>query len=164
MRLVNLGANLAVKNFYGDTALSLACIHSLPTVAIAIMNDMAVDINNVNKDGATPLMYASKNGLLNVVNVLISRGAVINKKNNNGYTARNYAIVNKQTNTDSFLENNGAEAQRMKPPASASTLRASNPTPDPVALKADGGRRRSRTRKNKRSRSGRSRGRKSRRS
>ena len=149
MELIALGADLTVKNFYEDTALSLACIHSLPTVALALINNTTVEINNTNKDGSTPLMYASKNGLLNVVKSLLDAGAKINTKNNNGYTARNYAIINNKTETNTYLKGRGANIIKNLIPA------------------ARGGSRRNRTRRNKRSRSpyrGKDRSRRSRRS
>ena len=50
--------------------------------------------DNLNKEGMTPILYASKNGNLKLLLILIDLGADINSINDKGYTALHYAVEN----------------------------------------------------------------------
>ena len=69
-------------------------------------------INAKNNDGETALMWASYNGHLEVVKLLVTLGADVNAKDKNGNTALMWAIYNghsevvaylKSLNKDTFL-------------------------------------------------------------
>ena len=50
--------------------------------------------NNLSKEGMTPILYASQNGNLNLLLILIDLGADINSINDKGYTPLHYAVEN----------------------------------------------------------------------
>ena len=50
--------------------------------------------DNLNKEGMTPILYASKNGNLKLLLILIDLGADINSINDKGYTPLHYAVEN----------------------------------------------------------------------
>lgn len=75
LRLVEIGADLTVKDSDGDAALALACWQSLPEVALAIAAAERVDIEAKNKRGATALSYACTLGLTSVITSLLEKGA-----------------------------------------------------------------------------------------
>ena len=50
--------------------------------------------DNLNKEGMTPILYASKNGNLKLLFILIDLGADINSINDKGYTPLHYAVEN----------------------------------------------------------------------
>jgi methionyl-tRNA formyltransferase len=73
------------------------------------------DINESNENGWTPLIVASYNGSIDIVNLLIKRGADVNKANLNGTTplmyAKDYAITTGNIDILNILLDNGANLQ-----------------------------------------------------
>jgi len=92
LELIRAYADLTLSNKEGYTALSLACIHSLPDVAMAIIETKRADINATNNDRQTPLMIACAKGLIPVVSTLLANNAAINAETNNKITALHYAV------------------------------------------------------------------------
>lgn len=77
----------------------------------AILESLPIEINvNAQDDkGLTPLMCASANGHLNVVQYLIKEGANPNIKNNEGKTALDLAEENRHEEVAEFLRKAGAK-------------------------------------------------------
>ena len=78
----------------------------------ASLESLPIEINvNVQDDkGLTPLMCASANGHLDIVEYLIrERGANLNIKNNEGKTALDLAKENRQEKVAEFLRKAGAK-------------------------------------------------------
>ncbi len=68
------------------------------------------NINKKDRDGQTALMHASKNGYLDIVQLLLANEADVNTENNNGKTALFYATWKKHNNVAKALLDNGADA------------------------------------------------------
>jgi len=114
LRLVGARADLTVKGSGGDAALANACYLSLPEVALAIIYCPGVEIDARNKDGITPLMWASSRGLTPVVTALLSMGADINTVDEGGLTALYFACAYSQSATALHLINAGADVNPAK--------------------------------------------------
>ena len=63
----------------------------------------------INKDGMTPILYASKNENLKLLLILIDLGADINSQNNNGKTALHFAVRNNDERMIKHLLIRGAD-------------------------------------------------------
>jgi len=114
LRLVGEGADLAVKDDYGNAALLLACTHSLPEVSLAIINCPGVEIDARNNSGTTPLIRASEKGLTAVVAALLSMGADINAVDNAGNTALFFACAFSHAATALHLINADTDVNKGK--------------------------------------------------
>lgn len=77
----------------------------------AILESLPIEINIDAQDdnGLTPLMCATRNGHLNVVQYLIKEGANPNIKNNEGKTALDLAEENRHEEVAEFLRKAGAK-------------------------------------------------------
>ena len=77
----------------------------------ASLESLPIEINIDAQDdnGLTPLMCATRNGHLNVVQYLIKEGANPNIKNNEGKTALDLAEENRHEEVAEFLRNAGAK-------------------------------------------------------
>jgi len=65
--------------------------------------------NRLNKDGMSPILYASKNKNLKLVLILIDLGADINSQNNDGKTALHFAVINSDERMVKHLLIRGAD-------------------------------------------------------
>lgn len=68
-----------------------------------------INVNAQDDNGLTPLMCATRNGHLNVVQYLIKEGANPNIKNNEGKTALDLAEENRHEEVAEFLRKAGAK-------------------------------------------------------
>ena len=66
--------------------------------AVKSMIDTGVDINQKSV-GMTPLMYAARYNRVEIVNLLIAKGADLKTKSNRGITALEYAEMSKANDT-----------------------------------------------------------------
>ena len=91
--LTDHGANVAIKDKCGYTALHKACIYldSSPEVLRCLIENGA-DVNLSTDDNRTPLMTACEYGHVNAVSVLIEHGANVNLQDQGGLTAVHYAV------------------------------------------------------------------------
>lgn len=72
----------------GNTLLTLACRENRIKIVELLLNPpYSANINQANQTGYSPLITAATEGHLNLVELLLSRGANINQQNNNGWTA-----------------------------------------------------------------------------
>ena len=114
LRLVGAGADLAVRDKDGDTALLLACMWSPPEVSLAIMECPGVEIDARNRYEDTPLMLASGSGLAPVVAALLSKRADINAVDKYGQTALYWACDWSHAATALHLIEAGANVNKGK--------------------------------------------------
>ncbi|MCE5316095.1 MAG: ankyrin repeat domain-containing protein [Parachlamydia sp.] len=84
--LIDCGANLNLRNRNGCTALHEACQHGQIEV-IKILIEFGADPNMpIESDGATPLCQVVRNGHLAATQILINRGASVDKQDLSGQT------------------------------------------------------------------------------
>lgn len=110
--LLNQGADVNLKDDYGFTALHLAAISSMYEVMICLVENGA-DVNAVNLRDVTPLMMAcDDDSNMDVVRYLMRRGADMQLKDVDGFTALLYAITSDSDfalDILRFLIQNGAD-------------------------------------------------------
>ena len=68
-----------------------------------IIKEKDLDLDKLYDDGTTLLQTAAYYGLVEIVEVLLSNGADVNKYDKNGHTAIIYAIINEQEKTMNML-------------------------------------------------------------
>jgi len=104
--LIDAGIDPKHKDVNGDTALHVACRHSLTDVADLLL-DRGLDIEAVGHWNMRPLETAAATDTgdpTTVVKLLLARGANINAKGFNGHTAlHECAFYNRQTMADLLL-------------------------------------------------------------
>lgn len=66
------------------------------------------DLNESNKNGQTPLMYAAEEGFTDICRFLISKGALVNAVSLSGSTPLNLAALKGHADVTSLLINHGA--------------------------------------------------------
>lgn len=72
---------------------------------IELLADKKTNINEIDICGRTSLMVASFNGYINIVNLLLEKGANINIKDKQNRTALEWSkLPNKQANNDNKLK------------------------------------------------------------
>jgi ankyrin repeat protein len=105
--LVELGADVNVKNKYGDTAL-IATIDrtSIDKDIVKLLIDNGANVNDTDRDGFTALMHAAKKGDKDIVQLLLENGADTNIESNNGKTALSLALHNKHEDMVEFILQN----------------------------------------------------------
>ena len=72
-------------------------------------NNITLDVNVINKEGKTGLIIASQRSSLDVVKLLISKGANINAVDNEGLNALHHAIQKNQSDVAKVLINSGID-------------------------------------------------------
>ena len=90
-RLLNLGANVDVRNYKGKTALHCATKVGFVRVIEVLLKNRA-DVNATDKNGETPLFDAIRSTIkkvekkVEVTSLLLSNGALANHENHKGET------------------------------------------------------------------------------
>lgn len=106
--LLQAGADAAIQEMYGDTALMLAA-HRSPNVARLLAQEAGrVAVNMKNESGDSALGCATKSGHLDCVRDLIEAGADVNSSNRHGETALMFATYENHPKLAQFLIDNGA--------------------------------------------------------
>jgi ankyrin repeat protein len=92
-RLIRAGARVATATRYGVTPLYLASVGGNATMVDALLRASA-DPNTANPGGETALMTAARSGAMDVVKLLIERGAAVNATEGvRGQTALMWAVL-----------------------------------------------------------------------
>lgn len=94
------------SNVQGKTALHVASLHGNEEFA-TMLCDFNADMDLADFLGNTPLHYASSWGHISIIKFLIDRGCQFAARNNEGYTATDYAY---STTTKEKLEDSGRAA------------------------------------------------------
>jgi uncharacterized protein len=79
------------KSPKGRTPLMIACAYYSGKTICSMLIDYGADVNAVSNEGITPLMLAAQNAKLDVIELLLKKGAKAGIKDQNGKTAYNYA-------------------------------------------------------------------------
>ena len=90
--LLQVGANQAIVDLYGNTWLHYAASGVGEKEALQVIIDHGADVNAKNKLNHTALMLASGNGNVDVMNMLIKTGADPDIEDANGNTWLHYAM------------------------------------------------------------------------
>ena len=110
--LTDHGANVAIKDKCGYTALHRACIiyHDCSPEVLSCLIENGADVNLSTDNNRTPLMTACEYGHVNTVTFLIEHGANVNLQDRDGLTAVHYAVRGSQAcEILSCLMENGAD-------------------------------------------------------
>ena len=110
--LTDHGANVAIKDKCGYTALHRACIiyHDCSPEVLSCLIENGADVNLSTDKNRTPLMTACEYGHVNTVTILIEHGANVNLQDRDGLTAVHYAVRGSQAcEILSCLMENGAD-------------------------------------------------------
>ena len=87
-RLIGAGADVkAVERVDGDTPLSSAIEKKRDASCIRLLIEAGSDVNRPRNDASTPLIRAVRNGLLDVVKMLLAAGAAVDARDASGMTA-----------------------------------------------------------------------------
>lgn len=84
------GIECNVRNKNGYAPLHLAVLASDEEIASILLKDAGADINVTDNTGATPLILAAKNNLVEMVDFLLKKGADARKTDNNGKNYKFY--------------------------------------------------------------------------
>ncbi|KAI9145505.1 ankyrin repeat-containing domain protein [Paraphysoderma sedebokerense] len=108
--------DLLSKDYTGNTALMISAEYKNEEAAEEYLKRYPKALNMRNKEGKTALMFACKNGLEMLVNMLLDRGARIDEADNDGCTALHYASAWNHFGTVALLVNRGCSfaAQNKK--------------------------------------------------
>lgn len=89
--LLSAKANIAVKNDFGRTLLSVLAEEGEADLVKMIVDAKAGDIDEPDNDGATPLMYAAEAGHVEIFKMLVAAGADFFRKDSNRKSVFAYA-------------------------------------------------------------------------
>lgn len=103
--LLNAGANLNIRNKYGESAIMLASYHGLTDLVKQLYLNGAI----INNNGWNALLYAASNGHTRILQLLLDGGAEINSTADNGTTALMMAVRGGYLKTVELLLNYGAD-------------------------------------------------------
>jgi ankyrin repeat protein len=105
--LLELGADIEIKDSKGKTALICASKNGYLDIVIELINNGA-NVDAKDNDGKTALICASKNGYLDIVTELINNGANVEATDNDGKTALIISSNRDKLEIVKELLNNGA--------------------------------------------------------
>lgn len=102
--LIDKGAE--VKKLRNEVNPMFAAVNNNNTTSIEMLIKAGADINCLDSEGYTPLMFAAQEGYLASVEYLISQGAKIDLENNDGHTALSIAAQNNFNDIVEFIIQN----------------------------------------------------------
>ncbi|MCL4360982.1 ankyrin repeat domain-containing protein [Candidatus Dependentiae bacterium] len=88
------GANIDLKDQYGNTLLMIAARDNEPEVAKFLI-DNDVQINEINSNGSNAIILSARFNNDLISEMLLKSGANFLHKNDQGYSALNFACINK---------------------------------------------------------------------
>ncbi len=107
--LLDAGADVTVANRAGVTPLSLACVGA-GAALVARLLEAGADPNERMAGGETALMMAARTGRVEVLDVLLDRGAAVNAAEDlRGTTALMWAAANEHPDAVRLLVDRGAD-------------------------------------------------------
>jgi ankyrin repeat protein len=115
-RLLNKGADVNQQNYKGDTALMMAVEMGYNNIVNRLLDVKDIDVNVQNPERQmTPLMWATHNGFLKLVERLLNKGADVNQQNYKGDTALMMAVnTHKTREAPDGLYSSGIQKERER--------------------------------------------------
>jgi ankyrin repeat protein len=86
--------------------------NDLTKVRQVLKND-TTDLEEMDDNGITPLIYAAQMGFFSIVKALVAKGANIQARDNNGRTALMWASLHKYNTIIEYLVKNGADVNAI---------------------------------------------------
>ena len=121
VRLLERGFDVNSPGPDGQVALATALQRGHDLVAEALLLSPALDVNQANVHGETPLMFAALHGRLDWAKRLVRRGAAVRKA---GWTALHYAATGPEPRMTAFLLDAGAEVDALSPQGTTALMLA----------------------------------------
>jgi hypothetical protein len=111
--VMELGADVNKVGEQGvkSTALLMAVTKNQLDMVVLLLELTAIDVNQGDRDGNTPLMAAAEKGFLSIVRILLLSGADIDGANATGGTALMAAAINERFDVVMVLVKEGANTQ-----------------------------------------------------
>ncbi|KAI8927005.1 ankyrin repeat-containing domain protein, partial [Entophlyctis helioformis] len=91
--LADNGAMLYARNHEGNTALHLAVETGSVDTCLGLLVELGFEVNVTSMSGDTPLHQAAMYGYMDICEMLLSRGALINAINHDGATPLDFAAT-----------------------------------------------------------------------
>lgn len=88
--------------------------HNIKDLAIYLLKNENLNIEQKNNFGQTPLIYAVSLGIVDVVKLLIASGAAVNCKDSYGVSALRYAVEEHDFDIAALLISHGASAEAVQ--------------------------------------------------
>lgn len=88
--------------------------YSIKDVAVYLLRNENINVEQTNNFGQTPLLFAVYLGLFDVVKLLIASGSIVNCKDNYGVSALRHAVEGGDFEMASLLISNGANAAAVQ--------------------------------------------------
>ncbi|KAJ3158195.1 hypothetical protein HDU86_003153 [Geranomyces michiganensis] len=85
------GEGASDRDLHENTVLHIACKHGKTAVVEWALEQSGIDLNALNVAGDTPLILSASQGSLEIVKMLVAKGADVNRANDHGNTAMHYA-------------------------------------------------------------------------
>ncbi|KAJ3155901.1 hypothetical protein HDU89_005459 [Geranomyces variabilis] len=85
------GQGASDRDLHENTVLHIACKHGRTAVVEWALAQSGIDLNALNVAGDTPLILSASQGSLEIVKMLVAKGADVNRANDHGNTAMHYA-------------------------------------------------------------------------
>lgn len=99
---INSGSSIKVETFSKISPFCMA-VSKGDVVTVKKLIELGSDVNE-KSNGMTPAMYAARYNRVEVLKLLISKGAKLNVKSANGYTAKRYAEISNATDALFVIE------------------------------------------------------------
>lgn len=107
--LIAAGASINKANKEENTPLHAACFRENIKAAKTLLSCNDLDVNSRQKVGITPLMNAAEHGMIEIVELLLKKGADINAKTAKNETPLHYAAAGGNVEIAKILLAHGAD-------------------------------------------------------
>ena len=125
------GVDPNLRDAKGRSAMEIVLREQNERALKALLASPRLDIDSVNSVGETPLMLAAIKGRLDLVEMFVKRGAVINRK---GWTPLHYAVCGEDNGVSAWLIQHGADINARAPNGNTPLMMAARFGPYDLAL------------------------------
>lgn len=115
------GVDPNVRDARGQSALHIALKDDSDKALQSLLKHPGLNVNSANSAGETPLMLAALRGRLDTVQLLVARGALINRE---GWTPLHYACSGPDNGVTAWLLGQGAHLDARSPNGSTPLMLA----------------------------------------